>query len=174
MLANVVGVPAGAFAGQLMGWRGPLWALAVPGAAAMLLTARHVPRDADGHRAVSVRSELSALRPGRLWLALAACAITTGGVLSTYTYIPPLLTGRAHVAAALVPLVLAGFGAGALAGFLVGGRSTAPTGAVVHMAVRSAGPGPRGSSSGLTRRGPGTRPVHGMVWTEERGPGECR
>ncbi|MFD5234020.1 MFS transporter [Streptomyces qaidamensis] len=122
MLANVVGVPAGAFAGQLMGWRGPFWALAVLGAAAMVLIARHVPRDTDGHRAVSVRAELSALRSGRLWLALAACATTTGGVLSTYTYISPLLTGRAHLAAALVPLVLVGFGAGALAGFLVGGR----------------------------------------------------
>ncbi|MEW2402587.1 hypothetical protein [Streptomyces sp. NPDC046862] len=43
-------------------------------------------------------------------------------MLSTYTYISPLLTDRAHLAAGIVPLVLAGFGAGALAGFLVGGR----------------------------------------------------
>ncbi|MFI8893702.1 MFS transporter [Streptomyces paradoxus] len=122
MLANVVGVPLGAFAGQLLGWRGPFWALAALGAAATLLIARHVPRDTDGQAAISVRSELSALRSGRLWLALAACATTTGGVLSTYTYISPLLTGRAQLAATLVPLVLVGFGAGALAGFLVGGR----------------------------------------------------
>jgi DHA1 family inner membrane transport protein len=122
MLANVVGVPLGAFAGQLAGWRGPFWALAVLGAAAMGLIARHVPHDGPDNRAVSVRSELSALRSGRLWLALAACATTTGGVLSTYTYISPLLTDRAGLAAGLVPLVLVGFGAGALAGFLVGGR----------------------------------------------------
>ncbi|MEU2925795.1 MFS transporter [Streptomyces sp. NPDC007251] len=122
MLANVVGVPLGAFAGQLMGWRGPFWALAVLGAAAMVLIARQVPRDTDGDHAVSVRSELSALRSGRLWLTLAACATTAGGVLSTYTYISPLLTDRADLAAGLVPLVLVGFGVGALAGFLVGGR----------------------------------------------------
>ncbi|MER7394677.1 MFS transporter [Streptomyces sp. NPDC000151] len=122
MLANVVGVPLGAFAGQLMGWRGPFWALAVLGAAAMVLIARHVPRDTAGHQALSIRSELSALRSGRLWLALAACATTTGGVMSTYSYISPLLTGRAQLAAGLVPLVLVGFGVGALAGFLVGGR----------------------------------------------------
>ena len=53
---------------------------------------------------------------------LAACATTTGGVLSTYSYISPLLTDRAGVAPGLVPLVLVGFGVGALAGFLVGGR----------------------------------------------------
>ncbi|MEV7869985.1 MFS transporter [Streptomyces sp. NPDC088124] len=122
MLANVVGVPLGAFAGQLMGWRGPFWALAVLGAAAMALIARRVPHDTDGGRAISVRSELSALRSGRLWLALAACTTTAGGVLSTYTYISPLLTGRSHLATGLVPLVLVGFGVGALAGFLVGGR----------------------------------------------------
>src|SRR4051812_18702252 len=47
---------------------------------------------------------------------------STGGGLSTYTYISPLLTDRAGLAAEFVPLVLVGFGVGALAGFLVGGR----------------------------------------------------
>ncbi|GAA3738987.1 hypothetical protein GCM10022205_26450 [Spinactinospora alkalitolerans] len=122
MLANVVGVPLGAFAGQLVGWRGPFWALAVLAVAAMALIARYVPHDAVGHQAVSMRSELSALRSGRLRPAPAACATTTGGVLSTYSSISPLLTGRAHLATGLVPLVLVGFGVGALAGFLAGGR----------------------------------------------------
>jgi DHA1 family inner membrane transport protein len=122
MLANVVGVPLGAFAGQFAGWRGPFWALAVLAVASVGLIARHVPHDGPGQQVVSIRSELSALRSGRLWLALAACATTTGGVLSTYSYISPLLTDRAGIAAGLVPLVLVGFGAGALAGFLIGGR----------------------------------------------------
>ncbi|WP_245646712.1 MFS transporter [Microtetraspora niveoalba] len=122
MLANVVGVPLGAFAGQLVGWRGPFWALAVLAVAAAGLIARTVPHDGPDHRAVSVRSEVAALRSGRLWLVLAACATTTGGVLSAYSYIAPLLTGRTGIAAGLVPLVLVGFGIGALAGSLVGGR----------------------------------------------------
>ncbi|MFI6785941.1 MFS transporter [Nonomuraea sp. NPDC050383] len=122
MLANVVGVPLGALAGQLMGWRGPFWVLAALAVAAMGLIARYVPHDGPGRQAVSIRSELSALRSGRLWLALAACATTTGGVLSAYSYVSPLMTDRAGLAAGLVPLVLVGFGVGALAGFLVGGR----------------------------------------------------
>ncbi|MET8513887.1 MFS transporter [Streptomyces sp. NPDC005077] len=122
MLANVIGVPLGAFAGQLIGWRGPFWALAVLGVAAMVFIARQVPHDGSSQETVSIRSELSALRSGRLWLVLAACAAMSGGVLATYTYIAPLLTGRTHLAAGLVPLVLAGFGVGALVGFLVGGR----------------------------------------------------
>jgi DHA1 family inner membrane transport protein len=122
MLANVIGVPLGAFAGQLVGWRGPFWALAGLAVAAVWLIARTVPHDSPDPQTVSVRSELTALRSGRLWLALAACATTTGGVLSAYSYISPLLTARAGITTVLVPLVLVGFGLGALAGTIVGGR----------------------------------------------------
>ncbi|QWB25797.1 MULTISPECIES: MFS transporter [Streptomyces] len=122
MLANVVGVPLGAFAGQLMGWRGPFWALAAASAAAIALIARTVPDDGPDRYTGSIRSELTALRSGRLWLVLAACATTTGGVLAAYSYIAPLLTDRTGLAAGLVPLVLVGFGVGALAGSIIGGR----------------------------------------------------
>jgi DHA1 family inner membrane transport protein len=113
MLANVVGVPLGAFAGQLLGWRGPFWALAALALAAIGLITRYVPderRDGSDHPPVSIRSELTALRSGRLWLALAACATTTGGVLSTYSYIAPLLVallGLFGLAANLVLIALA-------------------------------------------------------------------
>lgn len=122
MLANVIGVPIGAFAGQLMGWRGPFWALAVLAIAAVALIARTVAHDGPDQQTVSIRSELTSLRSGRLWLALAACATTTGGVLAAYSYISPLLTDRAGIPGGLVPLVLVGFGTGALIGSLVGGR----------------------------------------------------
>ncbi|MGW3418272.1 MFS transporter [Streptomyces phaeochromogenes] len=113
MLANVVGVPLGAFAGQAMGWRGPFWALAALSAAAIALIARTVPHDSGDQQTVSIRSELTALGSGGLWLVLAACATTTGGVLAAYSYISPLLTDRSGIASGIVPLVLVGFGLGA-------------------------------------------------------------
>ncbi|TQN42495.1 DHA1 family inner membrane transport protein [Blastococcus colisei] len=122
MLANVLGVPLGAFAGQLSGWRGLFWALAALSLAAVPLIARHVPREEDDQPPVSVRSELGPMRSGRLWLVLAACATTTGGVLSAYSYIAPLLTDRAGIAPGWVPLVLMGFGVGSLIGTIYGGR----------------------------------------------------
>jgi DHA1 family inner membrane transport protein len=42
---------------------------------------------------------------------LAACATTTGGVLSAYSYVSPLLTDRARIATGPVPLVLVGLSA---------------------------------------------------------------
>ncbi|WP_174546730.1 MFS transporter [Nocardiopsis dassonvillei] len=122
MLATVLGVPLGALAAQLVGWRGTFWALAVLAVVAVPVIARHVPRGGPGHRSPSVRSELAALRSGRLWLALAACAATTGGVLAAYSYVAPLLTEHTGIASHLVPLVLAGFGAGSLVGSVLGGR----------------------------------------------------
>lgn len=120
-MANVIGVPIGSFAGHLAGWRGPFWALAALAVAAAAVIGRFIP--AVQHRETpSVRAEVTALRQARVWLALAASALIMGGVLATYSYLSPLLTDRAGISAGLVPLVLVGFGAGALAGTTTGGR----------------------------------------------------
>ncbi len=121
-LATVLGVPLGAFVAQLVGWRGTFWALAAAAALATVLVAKLVPHDHAGHQGTSVRAELSALRSGRLWLALAACATTCGGVLAAYSFISPILTDQAGVPAAQVPLVLTGFGVGSVIGTLLAGR----------------------------------------------------
>jgi DHA1 family inner membrane transport protein len=122
MLANVIGVPLGAFAGQLIGWRGPFWVLAVLAAVAIGLVLRYVPRDDPAQPRASVRSEFASLRSVRLWLVLASATMIMGGTLATYSYIAPLLTDRAGLPANLVPLALVGFGVGALAGSFLGGR----------------------------------------------------
>ncbi|MFF0161114.1 MFS transporter [Streptomyces sp. NPDC005263] len=119
-LANVVGVPVGSFAGQLTGWRGPFWALAVLSGLAAVFIGRFIP--ARQRAEVSIRAEVRALRQGRLWLALAAAMLIMGGVLATYTYVTPLLTDRAGIPAGAVPLVLIAFGVGALGGTTTGGR----------------------------------------------------
>ncbi len=90
-------------------------------AVAATIIGRFVPRTSQ-RAEVSVRSEIRALRQGRLWLALAAAVLIMGGVLATYTYVAPLLAERAGIPAGAVPLVLLAFGAGALGGTAVGGR----------------------------------------------------
>jgi predicted MFS family arabinose efflux permease len=122
MLATVLGVPLGAMVGQLVGWRGTFWILAGAALAAVPVIARNVPQSGSHHQATSIRSELAALRSGRLWLALSACALTTGGVLAAYSYISPLLLDHTGVSAGQIPLVLAAFGVGAFVGSIAGGR----------------------------------------------------
>jgi predicted MFS family arabinose efflux permease len=120
-LATVAGVPLGAFAGQLIGWRGTFWALAVLAAIAAIVIGRSAPAD-DSRTAPSVASELSALRSGRLWLLVAATAAVTGGVMAAFSYISPLLTDRTGLPAWAVPVVLVGYGVGSLIGTNIGGR----------------------------------------------------
>ncbi|KXP11015.1 MFS transporter [Tsukamurella pulmonis] len=121
-LATVLGVPIGAMLAQHVGWRGTFWALAVAASIAVVFIARLVPEDRPRQGVATVRSELSDLRSGRLWLVLAACATTTGGVLAAYSFIAPVLVDQAGVSPSSVPLVLTGFGVGSFVGTLIGGR----------------------------------------------------
>ncbi len=119
MLANVVGVPLGAFAGQVIGWRGPFWALAVLALAAAVVVYRLVPASPpETGPTPSVRAELASMRDARVWLVLAGCAIVCGSSLAAYSFISPLLTENTGLSASVVPLVLVAYG--------VGGRSSAP------------------------------------------------
>lgn len=120
-LATVLGVPIGAFLAQHVGWRGTFWALGIAAAVAVVFIARLVPAD-EAHSQGSALSGLADLRSPRLWLVLAACLTTTGGVLAAYSFIAPILTDQAGVSAGLVPLVLAGFGICSFLGTLLGGR----------------------------------------------------
>ncbi|MFE4454516.1 MFS transporter [Streptomyces sp. NPDC056796] len=139
-LATVIGVPIGTWAGQAVGWRGTFWGLAVLAAAAALLISRFVPAD-EQRATVSVRSEFTALRQGRLWLSMGATALITGGAMAAFSYIAPLLTDRTGISAGTVPLVLIGYGIGALTGTNLGGRLgdrkplTTVTGAAIGAAL---------------------------------------
>lgn len=122
-LAVVAGVPLGTFVGQLTGWRGPFWLLAVLSLPAILALLRFAPTAVGQDRAeVSVHGELAAVRPWRVWVVLGTMVLAQAGFLGAYSYVTPLLTDRAGIPTALVPLVLVGFGIGALVGTMIGGR----------------------------------------------------
>ncbi|MBO1269253.1 MFS transporter [Arthrobacter cavernae] len=120
-LATVAGVPLGSWLGQSIGWRGAFWAIAVLATVAAIVIGRFAPADEKGETA-SVLSELNALRDGRTWLLFGATALISGAVMATFSFISPLLTDRTGLPGWAVPLVLAGFGVGALIGTNAGGR----------------------------------------------------
>jgi predicted MFS family arabinose efflux permease len=66
--------------------------------------------------------EVLRLRSWRMWAVLTAIALAQAGFLGAYSFVSPLLTDRAGIPDALVPLVLVGFGIGALVSTVVGGR----------------------------------------------------
>lgn len=123
MLANVLGVPLGSFAGLYVGWRGTFSALALLSIATAIITFARVPSShPDALPTASVRAEIRALRSPPLWLTLALCTFMNFGVLSIYSFIGPLLTDVAGFSPAVVPPALLLFGGAALLGSLLGGR----------------------------------------------------
>ncbi|HEY6758001.1 MAG TPA: MFS transporter [Baekduia sp.] len=120
-VANVVGVPFATWLGQTFGWR-----VALVGAAALAaLTAasvlKVVPDTPPDHHA-TMRRELTALRRPQVLLAVATGAIGGGGMFAVYSYISPILTDRSGLPLGVVPLVLAIWGCGMVAGNLAAGR----------------------------------------------------
>ncbi|WP_218189103.1 MFS transporter [Pseudomonas sp. PA1(2017)] len=118
--ANVVGVPAATWIGQLFGWRGAFSGLAAGGALAIVLFWWLIPSIPKDEKA-SPKSELSGLKKPQLWLTLATASIGFGGMFSVYSYITPTLTEVTGFTSGQVPMVLALWGVGMIVGNLIGG-----------------------------------------------------
>ncbi|MGW5310934.1 MFS transporter [Nocardia thailandica] len=118
--ANVVGVPAATWLGQHFGWRDAFVVVALIGLATVAAIARFVPA-LTGMKLTNPMTELGALRRPQVLLTLAVGAVGFGGMFAVYTYIATTLTDVAGMAAGAVPIVLALFGLGMVAGNLAGG-----------------------------------------------------
>ncbi|CQD04409.1 chloramphenicol resistance protein [Mycolicibacterium conceptionense] len=114
-VATVIGLPTGTWIGQNLGWRGAFWAVAAMSAlaaGAVLAAVPTTPRMAD---------ELRGLAVPRLWLSYAMTAVSTAALLGTFTYLGAMLITTSGLKSEWVPVVLFGYGVGALAGMAVGG-----------------------------------------------------
>lgn len=118
--ANVIGVPAATWIGQLYGWRGAFTTLAIGGLLVMALFWLFIPAMPKDESA-SPAAEMSGLKKPQLWLTLATASIGFGGMFSVYSYITPTLTEATGLAPGQVPMVLALWGVGMIVGNLVGG-----------------------------------------------------
>lgn len=119
--ATLAGVPIASALGQHFGWRAAFIFVGLIAAMAVVLIRQgvpHIPADPDAH----ALRELQALRNKDVWLTLGIAAIGFGGMFSVFSYIKPTLTEVAGLPLAQVPLVLALFGTGMVAGNLVGSR----------------------------------------------------
>ncbi|MBM9620857.1 Cmx/CmrA family chloramphenicol efflux MFS transporter [Streptomyces zhihengii] len=121
-IANVLGVPAGAFLGEHLGWRSAFWAVGAASAIALVGVVTLIPRIPLPEQRPRLKGELSIYRDRQVWLSIAVTALAAGGVFCAFSYLAPLLTDVAGLPDGWVPTVLALFGLGALVGTTVGGR----------------------------------------------------
>ncbi len=121
-IANVLGVPAGAFLGESLGWRSAFWAVGGASAIALVGVATLIPRIPVPDEKPRLRRELRIYRDRQVWLSISLIAFAAGGVFCAFSYLAPLLTDVAGLDEGWVPAVLALFGIGALIGTAIGGR----------------------------------------------------
>ncbi|MEU5475531.1 Cmx/CmrA family chloramphenicol efflux MFS transporter [Streptomyces lydicus] len=131
-LACIAGVPAGAYLGEVWGWRAAFWAVALVSLPAVAAIVWAVPADggrgpaggagADRVPPAGAHGELRALRSRRLLVILLLGALVNGATFCTFTYLAPLVTEVAGIGTGWVPVMLALFGLGSFVGVGVGGR----------------------------------------------------
>ncbi|MFB6711487.1 MULTISPECIES: Cmx/CmrA family chloramphenicol efflux MFS transporter [unclassified Streptomyces] len=121
-IANVLGVPLGAFLGENLGWRSAFWAVGAASAVALVGVTTLIPRIPLPEQKPRLKREMSIYRDRQVWLSIVITALAAGGVFCAFSYLAPLLTDVAGLDSGWVPTVLALFGIGALVGTTIGGR----------------------------------------------------
>jgi MFS transporter, DHA1 family, inner membrane transport protein len=122
-LAQVVGVPLGAWLAYRFGWHSAFGTVAVLSAVSALVLWRNIPRDVS-FQATSVSTILGALRNGRLMLAVTFTATIMSAVYIVFTFFGPLIEASAGGNPETRTFYLVLFGLGAVAGNYVGGFLT--------------------------------------------------
>ncbi|WP_405587829.1 MFS transporter [Streptomyces sp. NBC_01190] len=118
--ANVVGVPAVTWLGQVAGWRSACLAIAGVFGLTLLAVLVAVP-PVDANPGGSPRAELRAFRSRQVWLAALTGAIGFAGFFAVNSYISPVTTHVTGLPPSAVPWVLAAVGLGMTVGNAVGG-----------------------------------------------------
>ncbi len=121
-IANVLGVPMGAFLGEHLGWRSAFWAVGAASAVALVGVVTRIPHIPLPERKPELRRELAIYRDRQVWLAVVITALAAGGVFCAFSYLAPVLTDVAGLDSGWVPWILGLFGVGALIGTTIGGR----------------------------------------------------
>ncbi|TYC49750.1 MFS transporter [Rhodobacterales bacterium] len=121
-VATILGVPLGTWIGQHFGWRATFWAVTLIGIAALAIIAFLVPLAGGPEEEGDWRTDLRAILRRPVQLALMTTVLGYAGVFAVFTYIAPLLTRISGFEASAVSPILLVFGAGLVAGNLIGGH----------------------------------------------------
>ncbi|AJW98047.1 MFS transporter [Burkholderia gladioli pv. gladioli] len=120
-IANVGGVPAATWLGQMIGWRMSFVATAGLGLLAIAGLFAALPRGESG-RMPDLRAELAVLTRPVVLGALATTVLGAGAMFTLYTYVAPTLAQLTHATPGFVTAMLVLIGVGFSIGNVAGGR----------------------------------------------------
>lgn len=120
-IANIGGVPAATWMGEVLGWRLSFAAIACLGVLAMASLWFVLPKGQRGHRP-DLRRELQVLTGSRVLLAMGTTVLSAGAMFTLYTFITPSLLHITHASPDFAALMLVTVGVGFSIGNVVGGK----------------------------------------------------
>ncbi|MFD6949907.1 MFS transporter [Nocardiopsis sp. TSRI0078] len=120
--AVLLGVPAGTWAGAVLGWEGAFLLCGVLGASALALIARTFASRGPAREGVAPADVLRPLAQGPVAVLLAVTVLAVAGNLAFQTYVAPVLAALAGVTPRVLALLLVCSGAGGLLGTRTAGR----------------------------------------------------
>ncbi|WBP92289.1 MFS transporter [Mycolicibacterium neoaurum] len=122
-LAMVLGVPAGALLGILLGWRATFWAVALlcaPALIGIVAGIRSGPQPEPER--VSLRTELAQLRSPALAAVMVLAAAVNGATFAAFTFLAPVVTDTAGLERSWITVALMLFGIGSYLGVRLAGQ----------------------------------------------------
>lgn len=122
-IANVIGVPLAAWAGQVLGWRAAFWGISGIGIftmGALWKTLPAIPAPVASNALVELR-ELTR-RP--VWIALGLTVLSSSAMFTVFTYVVPMLRMETGASTSFVTAMLVTYGVGLTVGNWIGGRYT--------------------------------------------------
>lgn len=121
MLCTVVGVPLATAITTAFGWRASFWAIVVLILfCALVIAVKIEPVPVRGQ--ASLGAQLGEMRKPKLWAAYATSALVIGASFAVYSYLAPITAELSGFSAAMLPLLLAIYGASNIIGNYVIGR----------------------------------------------------
>ncbi|ADV66001.1 MFS transporter [Deinococcus maricopensis] len=121
-LATALGVPAGTWIGQQLGWRATFWVIAALGALAVAATSTLLPCDLPRSAPARLTDQANVLIHPRLLLVFAMTALGYGGTFVTFTYLGSVLEHLTGFSADMVSVLLLVYGVAIALGNVLGGR----------------------------------------------------
>ena len=119
-MAQIFGVPLGAWLAYRFGWHCPFYVVAAGAALCAILLIRAMPADIS-FPAGNIRTILSSLADLRLMLAVSLTTVTMTGVYLVFTFFSPLMEASVGANPEMRSVYLMLFGVGAVAGNYAGG-----------------------------------------------------
>jgi len=122
-VANVLGVPAGAAIGTVLGWRASFWSVGVLGLVAIAAVLLLVPKtETVRSQPVSLLAQVHVLGRPVVFLTFLVLIFGMIGQFALLTYIVPVLHEVSGIDLGTIPWLLLCFGVGSTLGVLAGGR----------------------------------------------------